>query len=301
MIRTLTILCFTFHFLIGISAFGQIPNAKKEPIEFKSTRATTLRGDLWLPLKVNTKIPIIIAVHGSGKTDRNDSFILEMVKQYTAKGIGVLTYDKRGVGKSDGTYIGSYSSSMIIYAMDVIAAYDKIKLDHRIDSKKIGVSGISQAGFIIPIVVSILKKDLAFSVVYSGPTVSIYEENVYSDLTGDTNGVPTKNSEAYIKSEMDKHHSAGYDPYPFIEEMTIPSLWVFGSHDKNIPVYQSVIDLETIKKQWNRPFEWKIFENANHSLKKCKTGGSWEKPTPNTTHELVFPYVINWIKTQLHQ
>ena len=298
MIRTLTVLSFVLHFFISIPIYGQITNAKKEAISFQSTRAITLRGDLWLPLKMDKKIPLVIAVHGSGKTDRNDSFILEMVKHYTAKGIGVLTYDKRGVGDSDGNYIGSYSSSMITYAMDVIAAFDNIKMDQRIDSKKIGVSGISQAGFIIPIVASILKKELAFSVIYSGPTVSIYEENVYSNLTGDTNGVPTNHSQSYIASEMGKLQPAGYNPYPFIEEMTMPSLWVFGALDKNIPVYQSVSDLKAIKKQWNRPFEWKIFQNANHSLKKCTTGGSWEKPVPKSTHELVFPYVMDWINKQ---
>ncbi|WP_298761800.1 CocE/NonD family hydrolase [uncultured Psychroserpens sp.] len=295
MTNTFKTVGFTLLILVVFNTFGQTSNVQKESIEFQSTREVTLRGDLWIPNNTSKKMPLIIAVHGSGKTDRNDSFILEMVKHYTANGIAVLTYDKRGVGKSDGDYIGSYSSSMITYAIDVIAAFDKIKRDDRFDSKKIGVSGISQAGFIIPIVVSILKKELAFSIIYSGPTVSIYEENIYSNLTGDASGIPTKNSTELIETEMSKLNSAGYDPYPFIEEMTIPSLWVFGTLDKNIPVYQSVIDLKAIKKRWNRDFEWKLFENANHSLKKCKTGGSWEKPVPNVTHELVFPYVINWI------
>ena len=278
---------------LGIS---QRAPAQEEAVHFSSIRNTEIKGTLYFPNSNKEKFPAIVAVHGSGKTTRNDSFVQEMVHHFTAAGYAVLAFDKRGVGKSGGIYLGSYSSSMLVYAMDATAGFDYLQKHPRIDKHKIGMAGLSQAGFIIPMAASILKEELAFSLIFSGPTVSIYEENLYSDLTGDTNAKPTNHSEEYIQQEMAKAPSLGYDPYPFMEEMTMPSLWVFGSLDKNIPVFQSVIDLAEIKKRWKRDFTWKVFEGGNHALKKARTGGSWERPVPSTTLEGVFPYVIKWLE-----
>jgi dienelactone hydrolase len=185
---------------------------------------------------------------------------------------------------------------MIVYAMDALAAIDALRRRTDIDTARVGLWGISQAGWIIPIAAAVSPATVKFTIIVSGPTVSIGEENFYSELTGDDRGAPTNTPREEIRRRMRAYEPQGLDAYPFIEEMRRPGLWLFGSLDQSVPWEQGVEDLQRIAARWNRDFTWQVFEGANHGLKFARTGGSWERPAPTRTVDGYFATMDRWLR-----
>ena len=120
-----------------------------------------LAGTVIIP-KSQAKHPAIILVHGSGPADRN--WMLPFAHFLLRDGIAILSYDKRGVGGSGGDW---KTASFEDLAGDVIAAFQYLKKRNDIDAEQIGLLGVSQAGWIMPLAAMRLK-DLAFMISVSG-------------------------------------------------------------------------------------------------------------------------------------
>jgi pimeloyl-ACP methyl ester carboxylesterase len=143
---------------------------KHEHVRF-SSGDIQLAGTLIRPAKVG-KIPIVILVHGSGAENRD--YMLPWARFLIRRGIGVLAYDKRGVGGSSGDW---NTASFDDLAGDVVAAYDYLKTRTDIDASRIGLLGISQAGWVMPLAAT-RAKELAFLISISGPGVSAAETTI---------------------------------------------------------------------------------------------------------------------------
>jgi alpha-beta hydrolase superfamily lysophospholipase len=74
---------------------------EQQQVTFES-HAVTLAGDIVFPKSVRPAAALVI-VAGSGKTER----MLTVAGLLAQNGFVVLTYDKRGVGKSGGVYWGA--------------------------------------------------------------------------------------------------------------------------------------------------------------------------------------------------
>jgi pimeloyl-ACP methyl ester carboxylesterase len=130
-----------------------------------------LAGTLMLPNRVG-KHPAMVLIHGSGPEDRNA--LLPFVRFVARHNIALLAYDKRGVGGSTGDWKNSSFSDL---AGDAIAALKFLKLRDDIDPKQIGVFGVSQGGWIGPLVAS-RWQDTAFLISVSGAGVTPAEETL---------------------------------------------------------------------------------------------------------------------------
>jgi dienelactone hydrolase len=75
--------------------------------------------------------------------------------------------DKRGVGGSTGDW---NMASFDDLAGDVVAAVEYVKTRSDIDPKRIGLLGVSQAGWIMPLA-AVRSKDIAFLISISGAGV----------------------------------------------------------------------------------------------------------------------------------
>jgi len=58
-----------------------------------------------------------------------------------------------------------------------------------------------------------------------------------------------------------------FDPRPFIEQMTMPTIWLFGRQDRIIPVPRSAEIIREIIAEFGRPFSVIIYPNGGHSLR----------------------------------
>lgn len=169
-ILTLSILIFSFF---GCKQEKQIKNSLSENIVFQNKKADiVLSGTLSLPSKEGA-FPAVILISGNGKHNRNEEFgpfkpFLDISNYFTERGIAVLRYDKRGVGKSTGEYD---MASSFDFADDVHAAIHYLLSRKEINKNQIGLVGHSEGGLIAPIVAS-QSSDVAFIVSLAGPSLS---------------------------------------------------------------------------------------------------------------------------------
>ena len=291
-IKFLTLFVF-LTLLFGVKAQNRARfEVKIEKIAFQSG-GETLRGDLRLPIKPGPH-PAFVTVHGSGYTTRNGHFVKTFAERFSRLGFAVLTYDKRGTGESEGELPKSNKFGMRIFADDAIAAIKFLKERPDIDSTQIGLEGVSQAGWISPMA-AVESGDIAFNIIVSGPTTTIFEEDYYSDLTGDNQAVPTNLPAEEIEKRVREKGPRGFGALPWLKRMNIPTLWIYGELDQSIPVFLCLEMLDNLIENDGKPFEYKIFENANHGLKVAKTGGRWERPVPRKTVPGYFETMEEWL------
>ena len=116
--------------------------------------------------------PAVILVHGSGAENRD--FILPFARFLVRRGMAVFGYDKRGVGESTGDW---KTASFEVLAGDASAAFDYLRGRSDIDPAQIGLLGVSQAGWVMPLA-AVRAKDLAFLVSISGAGIPAAETTI---------------------------------------------------------------------------------------------------------------------------
>jgi len=140
----------------------------EEQVAFDSTATgVKLAGTLTKP-KGDGPFPVAVLVSGSGPQDRDETLLghkpfLVLADHLTRKGIAVLRYDDRGVGKSTGTFETATTKD---FADDAAGAVAFLKA--RKDMAKIGLIGHSEGGLIAPMVAA-GSKDVGFIVLLAGP------------------------------------------------------------------------------------------------------------------------------------
>jgi pimeloyl-ACP methyl ester carboxylesterase len=140
---------------------------RAEDVRFTSD-AVEFVGRLDLPAG-DGPYPAIVLVHGSG-SDAATQFMYN--GDFLAPhGIAVLTFDKRGTGRSGGDYTFDFHQ----LARDVVAAVNYLKTRRDIDGDRIGLSGYSQGGWVAPLAASV-SPDVHFVLVSCGLVESPAEE-----------------------------------------------------------------------------------------------------------------------------
>jgi alpha/beta superfamily hydrolase len=158
---------------------GKEPKFAKRVSPYKEEEITFKNGDIELSGSVvipSTKgqHPAVILVHGSGPVTRDFYGPLSYV--LAQNGIAVLSYDKRGIGKSTGHWLDQSFEDL---ASDVVAGLNFLKNRKEIQTEKIGLWGISQGGWIIPLVAA-QSKDVAFAILVSAAAVTPAEQTLMS-------------------------------------------------------------------------------------------------------------------------
>ncbi len=143
---------------------------REEELAFPNDQAKiSLAGTLTLP-SGQGPFPAAILIGGSGPHDRNENIaghrpFLVIADRLTRKGVAVLRFDKRGIGKSTGAYDQATSED---FASDVQAALSYLKSRKEIDPKRIGLIGHSEGGLIAPMVAA-RSKEVAWIVLLAAP------------------------------------------------------------------------------------------------------------------------------------
>lgn len=127
-----------------------------EEIQFDNrTDKVTLAGTLTVP-KGRGPFPALVLITGSGPHDRDASHLghrpfLVLADYLTRRGIAVLRYDDRGVGKSKGDFVKSTSQD---FQRDALAAFEYLGSRPEIDARQIGLCGHSEGGILAALVAS---------------------------------------------------------------------------------------------------------------------------------------------------
>jgi len=264
---------------------------KQEEITFTSADGIKLAGRLSLP-ETASGSPAFMMLHGS-EPGMRDNFGNEVMAHYMiSNGFAILNYDKRGVGDSEGTYREAASASNLQkHAEDAIAGVEYLASRPEIDPTRIGLIGISQAGWVIPIAAA-QSNTVSHFVILSGPVSSTFQEDIFSSYTDDG-----ESSRAYDDAEITEKlrelKPAGFDPLPVIAGLNRPGLWLWGSVDKNVPVTFSAENLQMLIDAGKGNFSYEIFPGGDHNLNASAHGLFAEIPySPNV---LFYSALAKWL------
>ena len=154
-------------------------SAKWAPSEF---RRETVRfphgenrvvGDLRLP-EGSSPYPAVAFVHGSGPATRHSYYLESIGDEFLRRGFATLIWSKPGVDESTGDYL---KQSMADRAEEVAAAMAHLAEREDIDGDRIGLWGISQAGWVMPMVST--HRSVAFVISVSGSAQTGREQDLY--------------------------------------------------------------------------------------------------------------------------
>lgn len=214
--------------------------------------------------------PVAVIIHGSGTSRRDSKWYLTVVNHLQENGIAVLLPDKRGSEKSGGKWIGASFEEL---AGDTISAIEYIRTQDQFNYSKIGVIGMSQGGWIAPVVAA-KTEDLAFVVSMSGPIVTQEEQLLYEEIhniapytyTFIAKLIAPLTTKNLMKKEYIKGY-AGFDPIPYWEQVNIPAFIALGENDKNVPVEESIKRLNSN----NLDLLVKVYPDGGHAIRDIKT------------------------------
>jgi uncharacterized protein len=238
--------------------------------------------------------PAVTFAHGSGPAPR--AWLAALAMFYADRGLVTLVCDKRGIGQSGGDYPGENANAISIdaYARDVAALARWLARQPEVDPGRLGISGGSQAGWIMPLAAS-REPAVRWIVTLVGPTYTTDEDDVYGDLAGQGNSIPTVSDEE-IEAQM-RRSRGGFDPLPPIRALRIPALWLYGGRDRHVSTRVSLERLEPVAREAGRDFSYTVFPRANHGLIETETPYSLQPEVARSSRfaEGLWGTIASWL------
>lgn len=217
-----------------------------------------LAGEYYRPQEPTSAV---VVVHGSAAFPRE---FYDLWADFLARrGTAVLLVDKRGAGDSGGVFVADNNSgigNLSRLAEDVCAGVAWLR--ERDPGLRVGVFGISQGGWTG--VLAARRCDVEFMVYITGPTVSVGEEGVWSDLRGDDEQAAQVSLQE-ARDRMTQTPPSGYDPRADLALLDIPGLWLFGDRDNSIPSAGSMQVLDQLKSA-GKPYDYENYAGVGHIL-----------------------------------
>lgn len=147
---------------------------------FTSADGTQISATLTLP-EFGNVVAGIVMVRGRGCATR----LVGRPRFFARYGIAVLSYDKRGAGRSEG---GCETFTFEQITDDAIAALEHLAFHPRVDSQRVGFIGESAGAWTIQAATEKLRLDseatqAAFLITWIGPSTSIIQQQISSAAT----------------------------------------------------------------------------------------------------------------------
>jgi pimeloyl-ACP methyl ester carboxylesterase len=256
----------------------------QEEVRFRNG-AVTLAGTLFKPA-TSAPYPVVVVVHGSGAQGREAGYYKFWGNFFASRGVAALIYDKRGVGQSSGNF---ESSTFDDLAGDVVEAVNLLAKRNDINKQKIGLMGISQGGWIVPLAAS-RTHAAKFLILYVGPSVTVEEQELnrveYTMRAEEASAQDIADALAYTKlvfrtsytgegkaeldaltksvrgkpwaeqvglvdgqKDLDDWRRIKYDPAPVLKKTTIPVLSIFGEKDVLVPPAENLARMQSYLKE----------------------------------------------------
>lgn len=149
-------------------------NGPVERVSFQSEDNVTMKGWFVKPDETG-RYPAVVILHGSGPGTGDNPAMRTMTNAFLRSGISVLTYDKRGVGSSEGTF---YHNAYGDFIDDGINAVRYLASRNDVDPHAIGLLGSSEGGWFAP-EIAVTTGTVAFIVNRAGPPLSWIDTNLW--------------------------------------------------------------------------------------------------------------------------
>lgn len=184
--------------------------------------------------------PAVVIGHGSGRVTKAEG--AAHVPFWRERGFAVLRYDKRGVGLSGGTYRGlsgaNSAEQVAELARDMLAGVAFLRARPEIDGSRVGLMGVSQAGWIMAAAAA-ESDDVRFFVAVVGSAMPVGTNVFYESLRG----LPIDEAYARLAAYAGP---PGWDPLPALQASAAPGLWLLGDEDRLVPTRACLARLSSL-------------------------------------------------------
>jgi uncharacterized protein len=268
-----------FALIVGNGVPSHVASAdealREEAVRFESPGAT-LHGAVLVPDGSSStgRKPAVALVHGAGPHPRDDQ--RDEAEAFARQGIVTLIYDKRTEGYSQ------IERSYELLADDALAAVDVLRDHPEVDSDAVGLWGLSEGAWVVPIAASDPEGreavDFVILVAASGvPPARQHSWNLENNLRHQ--GVSGSMVEAISRTGTRLLVGAGvfaeadHDPVEPLERMRQPVLALWGGKDRIQPPAESARILrKALEKGGNARYEIRFFPDAEHGLRSSPDG-----------------------------
>jgi uncharacterized protein len=247
----------------------------EEVVRFESA-GVTLRGTVLVPDGASSpdRKPAIVLVYGAGPHARDDQ--RDEAEAFAREGIVTLIYDKRTKGYSQ------FERSYELLANDALAAVDTLRDHPEVDPDAVGLWGLSEGGWVVPIAASSPEGRRAadFIVLVAAsvvPPARQHSWNLENNLRHQ--GVSGSMVDAISRTGTRLLVGAGlfpeanHDPVAPLEHVRQPVLALWGERDRIQPPAESAsIVREALERGGNTRYEIRFFPDAEHGLRSSPDG-----------------------------
>lgn len=150
-----------------------LPPENSATVSFASGNAV-LAGTVLYPEAAGLA-PGLVLLTGSGPGFRAELY--PIAQRFRDEGYFVLVYDKRGTGESTGRWARGVLEDR---ASDAAIAVDYLRAYPGVDSDRVGVWGVSQAGWVMPVMARRMQNPPAFMIVVTGGGAGPRESELWS-------------------------------------------------------------------------------------------------------------------------
>ena len=256
----------------------------REVVVHFTCEGAAITGTLYLP-NGSGRHPAVVWILGGEQADRLTYG--DLVGAFVQGDVGIFSYDKRGGGQSQGECCpGDYGHFNLLTA-DAVGAVNALQASTDVDPQQIGFVGTSQACWIVPHA-TVASHKVAFVALASAAVLPYEQVKAYAELTGGTGSDKPFPSKEEIAKTLQEAGPSGANPRPDLEQLTIPSLWLYGTADREVPVDQSVALLNTLKGQ-GKDFTIITYPDAGHGL--------LDSPPTDPQAPTTF---VEWVLKQVH-
>jgi hypothetical protein len=268
-----------------------------------------LSGTLTLP-EGASDCPAVLMIGGSGPSDRhNDGLFDALGRHLVASGIGLLAYDKRGVGRSSGSWAAAGVDEL---AADANCAVEVLRAQRRVKGDAVGVFGHSEGGW-VALRLCAQHPSIAKQMLNSCPAVSLIEAEIFAMTAAGMSSADAQAAGGLLRElaeaamAEDGHEQAKdlmaaargdgwyqplaasgfaldptnwarirawgrYDPGQDLNAVATPTLVVLGADDALVPVAASARAFATSAAHAGRQQEIAMFPQADHRLQTVRDG-----------------------------
>jgi dienelactone hydrolase len=274
-----------------------------------------LQGTLYVPATAGPH-PAVVLAHGSEDNDRHSFGPIPFA--LVSRGFGVLVYDKRGTGRSSGSW---RTVGLEPLAQDVAAGVAWLRKQPGIDPKRVGIYGTSEGGWVAA-AASVRVPGVAFIVTASGGArtkADAYLHKVRRQLDGEPLSASARDSAvratvAFLDSSRVRASQAdaagfdrrlAYDPTEHWTRGTAPVLHLEGEFDVLQSGPSAAAWYEALhRRAGHADATVKLFPKAHHSLLQGVSGTAAEFDSAEGLTQMATGYwdvLLGWLAGHAHR
>lgn len=254
------------------------PDLITQEVSFPGDDGSTFHGTVLTSSSAKSGRPGLVLVHGSGSGSSRTRLLPEAAA-FAKQGFSVLIYDKRSVGYSG--FKRSYSQ----LAGDALGAVHALRAQPGVDPAKVGLWGISEGGWVVPLAAT-RSDEVAFVVVVGANAIVPLQQQAWSDTSalrrhGVDGSLVNRAAPTMFRllGDAGLFAEAHYDAASVLKQLKQPLLGIWGTNDLSTPPGENPpLFARALQEGSNTHFTFRFFEGADHAAHQTPDGGVTRLP-----------------------